>query len=366
MPVITSAPGMSVNDATADQERPSTEEVGQGVLANMAEGLSNSIFGGASFRAGERLGSDLQAQGERFLSLEDANQQAKDAGVSVSGVGSSGISQSALDVMIDHQQHEQERAQLIQRSGQTGLLGFAERMVGDPMLLVPMGEGVGALESAGTSLAAKIGQGAVKGGVATAGIEAVNYPIQRYSGDDYTMMDSLRNVALGIGLGGVGGGAAHAIEDFQTRRSARLGALAAVADDRPVDISPFLNEPGRMNAGTVGTGEDLANALVGTPENPTTRDQALLSQFQQPAQPRPEVQAEMNRINTQVEEPHPEGTDELHEAVTNELADTKDMLAHNPAAMTELDEKTSTAPKDNDFLGALKEGVNCARMNGAP
>lgn len=379
MPVIPYAQGSWSDVANQSEEKPSGEEVVQGALANMAEGLSNSLFGGASLRAGYRLGADLRVQapslalgGDRsrdvWVSQDDANKQITDAGVKVSGIGENGISQGALDMLVDHQQHEQERAQLIQRSGQTGIAGFAERMVGDPMMLVPMGDGLGLIAHAGTDLVSKIGAGAVAAGTDTAALEAMNYPVQRYSGDDYTMADSLRNVALGTALGGAFGAGAHAIENFNTRRTARLNALASVADDRPVDMTPFA---GPMNAHTIGTGEDIANSLVSAPESPTTRDEALMRGYMEPAPARPEVQAELDRVNrlepaklNEEDRLHPANADELSEAVTGELKDTEAALAHSPAALKQLEEPPA-ATNDN-WLDTIKEGINCARTNGAP
>lgn len=96
--------------------------------------------------------------------------------------------------------------------------------------------------------------GAVEGAVGGAMIEPVNYGASKYLGDDYTMGDSLMN----IGLGGVLGGGLHAgfglVTDRlaraapETREAALRGAVANMAEGRPVEIDHILATDPRWQA----------------------------------------------------------------------------------------------------------------------
>jgi hypothetical protein len=94
--------------------------------------------------------------------------------------------------------------------------------------------------------AARAFTGGIEGAVGAAGIEPINYGAAQYLGDDYTMGDSLINVALGTVLGGglhVGFGA---VSDFigrmapETRDATLRGALANMAEGRPVQVDHIV------------------------------------------------------------------------------------------------------------------------------
>jgi hypothetical protein len=95
-------------------------------------------------------------------------------------------------------------------------------------------------------VASRFATGAIEGSVGAAAIEPINYGASKYLGDDYTMADSLMNVALGGVLGGglhVGFGA---LSDHlsrlapETREATLRGALANMAEGRPVQIDHII------------------------------------------------------------------------------------------------------------------------------
>lgn len=95
--------------------------------------------------------------------------------------------------------------------------------------------------------AARVATGAIEGSVGAAAIEPVNIAASDYLGDDYTMGDSLMNVALGGLLGGGLHAGFGAISDRlsraapETRDATLRGAVANVAEGRPVDVEHILD-----------------------------------------------------------------------------------------------------------------------------
>lgn len=88
--------------------------------------------------------------------------------------------------------------------------------------------------------------GAIEGAVGAAAVEPINYGASKYLGDDYTMADSVMNVALGTVLGGglhVGFGA---LSDHlsrlapETREASLRGAIANLAEGRPVEVDHIV------------------------------------------------------------------------------------------------------------------------------
>jgi hypothetical protein len=115
--------------------------------------------------------------------------------------------------------------------------------------------------------------GAVEGGVGGAIYEAPNYGLRRYAGeDDYSLGDSLANIALGALFGGgfgAFGGAMHGRVPkgiAELGEDARLGALATALDDliedRPVSVGGAIEaelaraKPSRAALGALDEGVD--------------------------------------------------------------------------------------------------------------
>ena len=162
------------------------------------------------------------------ISAEEARKRIKDAGVTLT-VPDTGVVPEALDLMIKNQQDRLNRQMVIERSP-TGLRSvagfgteFAVSML-DPVnvasAFVPViGEAryTALLASAGGfagRTAIRAGVGGAEGLVGSALVEPLLYGLNQQLQNDYTMADSLANIAFGTAFGGglhmMGGGVAEA------------------------------------------------------------------------------------------------------------------------------------------------------------
>jgi len=373
MPIFTSIPGEQDTPVTdPNEEQPSLEEYRAGAGAAVEQGFQN--IAGNIFRTGEILSANYlrpHTGTNTWLSQSDAQDFAKMDGVNLQ-VGKDGIAGDALQYEIDHQHANQQRAEAIQKGGLSGLDQFMYQLIGDPSTYLLAGAGTAAGAGEGVIKGAVQGgviKGAVQGGVeaakAAVPLQAAAYGLAQYNGDDYKFSDAMAGAALGVGLGALGGAAGGILG----RMRARSVALAQLADDRPVDIGQLTNAPTRgLNAAALETGEDLANRAVGTPAEPTERDQYLMQQF---AQERPAPRdAEPVLARAQGVKPEVEPQEELTKLTQADIAAAHEQLTHVEggtdqlkAAMAQVDEGKK---EDEGFLQALEQGVQCARVNGGP
>ena len=126
--------------------------------------------------------------------------------------------------------------------------------------------GAGAFSAgAGGRALARAGIGAVEGAVGTAVLEPVNYALKQAELNDWTMGDALTNIAMGAAFGSIlhvgGGMIVDTVTGRRERRYTRLadvmerndalapevregafrGAVAAVAEERPVNVAPLVD-----------------------------------------------------------------------------------------------------------------------------
>lgn len=165
-------------------------------------------------------------QGVR-LDNETASALIKQAGVKLS-VPTDGYTQAALDLLIQRKQDDARREDILARAP-TGFIPSSTRFtaqlatgLADPLNIaagfIPVvGEArvASMLGRAGESIiarsAARAGIGAAEGAVGVGVLEPFAYGAHQQLQDDYTMVDSLRNIGFGALLGGtlhVGGGLA--------------------------------------------------------------------------------------------------------------------------------------------------------------
>jgi hypothetical protein len=150
------------------------------------------------------------------ISKQEADGRIKDAGVKLT-VPDDGIVPGALDLMIKNQQDRIARQVVIERSpdGLRNIAGFATSFAVsalDPLnvasAFVPVvGEMryMALLGSAGGFFgrtAVRAGVGAAEGAVGSVLIEPLIYGMNQQLQNDYTMMDSLANIAFGTAFGG--------------------------------------------------------------------------------------------------------------------------------------------------------------------
>lgn len=192
------------------------------------------------------------------ISKAEALERAKKEGVQVE-VGADGISEGALDFLIQRRREDLMRQYTIDRyrggfGGQA--LGLGAAFLGeavDPLNIaaafIPIvgpARYAAILGRAGTGIgaraAARAGIGAVEGAVGVAALEPFNYAASQRLQDDYTLRNSLANVAFGAFLGAGLHSAGGAIFDAVKGR-AKFGALSPPPPP-PVSVSALTTESG--------------------------------------------------------------------------------------------------------------------------
>lgn len=200
---------------------------GQSFAASVAEtfGANPTVLGFDALEVAR-----ANRNGER-LSAYDAGKLATDAGLRDFAPGEGEYTREALDIVIERKRQQRQREDVIGRTpwSLTGTPIRAAGMLG-ATLLDPLNVGAAfvpvvrearysaLLRAAGGGLeraAIRAGVGAVEGTVGMAALEPLIYGAHQYLDDDYTMRDSLLNIAFGGLLGGglhvVGGRVADAL-----------------------------------------------------------------------------------------------------------------------------------------------------------
>ena len=215
------------------------------------------------------------ARGER-LSAYDAGRIATEAGLRDFAPGDGEYTRAALDMVIERKRQERTRQDVIDRTpwSWTGTplrgLGMLGAAVLDPLnvgsAFVPVvGEAryLALLKGASGGLgraAVRAGAGVAEGAVGMAMLEPLIYGAHQYLDDDYTMRDSLLNIAFGGALGG----GLHVV-------AGRIGdALAPGKWDRVATIEeahaqPELPRP-RTDMGEPAPGSAAEAAAMAAPE----------------------------------------------------------------------------------------------------
>ena len=196
----------------------------------------------------------------------------------------SDVPESVAAEMNDRKREELARQDIINRSPLGPVAGTALQFAGslpgiaDPLMIasgfIPA---VPAARAAimGASLAGRAGLGAIQGAVAGAALTPVFAGIAKHDQEDYGAVDALLNIALGSVAGGVGQAAfgrapgihgetggpddalahadptatiAAAEAPAPVREAMLTGSIAALADDRPVDLPPEFEQPSRTTA----------------------------------------------------------------------------------------------------------------------
>lgn len=212
---------------------------------------------------------------DQILTKEMADERIAEAGVKIKAP-SMGITKRALDIIIARKKVENDRKQVLQRAEQNLATGAARLVVGfgvtmlDPTNLVSAFIPVvntmryRALLAGRTTVASRAALrakvGAVEGTVGAAAVEPFIMTATAAEQADYTLNDTLLNIAFGTVLGGglhAGGGAAlDAVKgdlakvrnqgaaaealsrvDMETREGFTRSALAQMTTDRNVDLT---------------------------------------------------------------------------------------------------------------------------------
>lgn len=238
--------------------------------------------------------------GSPVISAEEANQRAGDLGLNFDGP----IPERALELMMERKQRENRRQFILshrrQGAGQVVgdlFFGLALSAV-DPLnvasAFIPVvGETrYAALAGRIGTLGARVSRGAVEGAVGAALVEPIVYGAARYEQADYTLQDSLMNVAFGTALGGgfhVGLGAlgdAIGRTRPQTREATLRGAIAQFVQGRDVNVAPLIHSDPAFN--------DPAHPFYERIQRESERVQRSSARLN-------ESQAEMARIDAEIE-----------------------------------------------------------------
>lgn len=195
---------------------------------------------------------------KRMVSADDARALAKSAGVSVD-FGDADYTQDAVQIMIDEAVLRKQREQTISSSG-IGLgsqiaLGLGAGLA-DPLNVAlaftpaapaSLTARIASATTAAGRAAARVSVGAVEGAAGAALVEPLIAGTERYYGADYTVANSLTNIALGSVLGAV----AHPV----------LGVVAdRVRAPRGDPLTEVFDVPPAPPAIAVG---DLVNIVTG-------------------------------------------------------------------------------------------------------
>jgi GNAT superfamily N-acetyltransferase len=244
---------------------------------------------------------DAEQRGEPLLSAKEASDEGRELGLRFEQP----IARGAFNVLADEKRRQAadeaifKRARLEEGYGTLHwlLAGGTEFLVqaADPINLasafVPV---VG--EARGAAMAARIGglpaalvKGAAEGAVGQALLEPLNYLDRRAQGGDYTMLDTLQNLAFGAGLGvalhgtayGVGAGFRFMRDRFVVKEVAgrTAGAEALAARD-----------------------ERLAEAPAGRPEPPPGRPEPPVIEKDSSPPPRQPVAEAMETLRPETKE----------------------------------------------------------------
>jgi len=210
-----------------------------------------------------------------MIPAEDARKKISEAGVKLT-VPDSGISAEALDILITNQQDRTARNSIIERSptGLRSVAGFGAAFAGS--LLDPLNIATGLVpivgearytallaQSAGSfagRTAIRAGVGFTEGVVGAAAIEPMMINFNRQLQNDYTMTDSLLNVAFGGVFGGglhtLGGGFGEGLRNYGGKQHP-WEAYKGLGVNDAMTVMKFQND---LMAGKV---EDVGAATAG-------------------------------------------------------------------------------------------------------
>lgn len=314
MAIITSGPIIRRGQALEEFETPFADYVRAQFDQSFAGNLTTLLVDRGMFND-QQYGQDApaafsvgdQMMGPRReppkLEAEIAAARIAEAGVKIE-VPEEGITEGALNVLIRRKRDELVRLDAINRSpaGMRSVAGFGAQVaatlldplnvasafipvVGQARYTALIAGAAGAVGRAGV----RAGVGAVEGAVGAALLEPAIYGLHQQLQDEYTMADSLVNLAVGSVMGGglhIGGGAvrdfaqpgwwkpetapgsaARAVSDldYEGRLRTTQSTVAQVAQGRIVDVEAQV----RLESARVGKAyDDVLAGPLGDPNSP--------------------------------------------------------------------------------------------------
>lgn len=214
----------------------------------------------SSMIRGARLNKAYRSSGARLTAEEFSLSEFARPGISV---GEDGITANAARILAERYDERETRKAILSKSpsgigmaaAQLGV-GFAAGML-DPINIaasfIPVTRvaSVGRLLAKGSKTSQRLKRGALEGTVGAAVVEPIVYGSARYEqNQDYTVANSLLNIAFGTVLGGglhVGAGKVGDILRPETARAALSTSVKQHISNEPVNVGPVLNAAPEVN-----------------------------------------------------------------------------------------------------------------------
>ena len=201
-------------------------------------------------------------------------------------VGEDGIYEGAASILAERYDVRSKRKLILSRSRGGVGLGATQLGVGlVASMLDPLAVGaafipgvaaarLGMAVARPVTASGRFARGAVEGAVGTAALEPIVYGAARYEQDaDYTLADSMLNVAFGTVLGGglhaVGGAIGDAVSRsrLKTKKALLQTAVAQLADGRKVDVEPLIKADSQLRNDPAFRGANVVDESIGeTPD----------------------------------------------------------------------------------------------------
>lgn len=239
------APGLEI------KYRPTPEQKWRARGMAIGEGYE----GTSQFLVGEEFERQRAEEQGTLLSRDEVMERATAAGVVLdAGIGEL-TSTAEANLLIERQSKRQMREQALADAEIGGIERFALNVLGgipDPVNLIGgfggmalrgsvlLGKGV-AKAAAKKTVGRALAVGAVEGVAGTAVAEPLYYGLSRRSGIDYGVADSFANILIGGMLGSGLHATGHVIGTALERRRVVPAQLAAMMEDRDIDIEPLLD-----------------------------------------------------------------------------------------------------------------------------
>lgn len=201
-------------------------------------------------------------------------------------VGEDGIYEGAASILAERYDVRSQRKLILSRSRGGFGLGAAQLGVGlVASMLDPINVGAAFIPGVGAArlglavprpvtFGGRFARGAAEGAIGAAAVEPLVYGAARYEqDDDYTLADSMLNIAFGTVLGGGLHAGAGAIGDavsrsrLKTKKALLKTAVAQLAEGKKVEVTPLIKADPQLRNDPAFRGANVVDESIGeTPE----------------------------------------------------------------------------------------------------
>ena len=201
-------------------------------------------------------------------------------------VGEDGIYEGAASILAERYDVRSQRKLILSRSRGGFGLGAAQLGVGlVASMLDPINVGAAFIPGVGAArlglavprpvtFGGRFARGAAEGAIGAAAVEPLVYGAARYEqDDDYTLADSMLNIAFGTVLGGGLHAGVGAIGDavsrsrLKTKKALLKTAVAQLAEGKKVEVTPLIKADPQLRNDPAFRGANVVDESIGeTPE----------------------------------------------------------------------------------------------------